>query len=385
MATYNEDVAEVGTAADTHTGATLAVRTATDTFTLGPETLIAGWVKVILDGPIVAGDATVEKRFGPLIEDLLTLVNTSAVEANYGKVLTENARFVEALRAAFPKSTSDTMNVTDAIGILVAIVVLDRLGLLPAVTGASTLTPAMVETLGLSESLANFFGVSASDGIGMESTLLRQFTAHMDEADEVTVGDAPTAAFVLRVTAADEFEIAAEDALSWVFAGVLADGVQLSAAFILPGSSITTWAINTRSGGVTEYSNYAFNSFAQMGNVYFAASEDGLYELTGDDDAGTDIIADIKSGLFQFGGAHLASLKGVYLATRGGGQFVLKIQTGDGKEYVYDVLSNDMQTTKIQIGKGLRSRYFAYELVSTGQDFDLESLEFIPLVAARRI
>jgi hypothetical protein len=37
------------------------------------------------------------------------------------------------------------------------------------------------------------------------------------------------------------------------------------------------------------------------------------------------------------------------------------------------------------MGKGLRSRYFAFELVSTGQDFDLDTLEFIPLVADRRV
>ena len=44
-----------------------------------------------------------------------------------------------------------------------------------------------------------------------------------------------------------------------------------------------------------------------------------------------------------------------------------------------------MKTTKVNLGKGLRARYFAFELVSTGQDFDLDTLEFIPLVAQRRV
>ena len=44
-----------------------------------------------------------------------------------------------------------------------------------------------------------------------------------------------------------------------------------------------------------------------------------------------------------------------------------------------------MKTTKVNMGKGLRARYFAYELISTGQDFDLDSVEFVPLVAQRRV
>jgi hypothetical protein len=44
-----------------------------------------------------------------------------------------------------------------------------------------------------------------------------------------------------------------------------------------------------------------------------------------------------------------------------------------------------MKTARINIGKGIRARYFAFELISTGQDFDLDSLEFIPLVAKRRV
>ena len=61
------------------------------------------------------------------------------------------------------------------------------------------------------------------------------------------------------------------------------------------------------------------------------------------------------------------------------------METGDGKTYTYAVVGKDMQTTKVHMGKGLRARYFAFELISTGQDFDLDDIEFMPLVAQRRV
>jgi hypothetical protein len=136
---------------------------------------------------------------------------------------------------------------------------------------------------------------------------------------------------------------------------------------------------------VTEYSNYQFNSFAAMGSKYLGANENGLYELNGDDDDGEDIIAQIKSGFAQWAGARFTLFKGIYLGVRGEGDFVLRLTTGDGSTYNYGVSTRNMRSTKVHLGKGLRARYFAFELISTGQDFDLESIEFVPLIADRRV
>ena len=65
---------------------------------------------------------------------------------------------------------------------------------------------------------------------------------------------------------------------------------------------------------------------------------------------------------------------------------VLQLTTGTGETYVYAARSRPMQTTRINLGKGLRARYFKYELEAVdGHDFDLDSIEFLPLVAQRRV
>lgn len=166
----------------------------------------------------------------------------------------------------------------------------------------------------------------------------------------------------------------------------VAEGVDIVGAYLSPGDGFTSWAMNTRTGAVSEYDNYEFNSFVKMpNNRYVGASSQGLYELVGDSDDGSDIIATIRSGFMQWTGTHLGRFKGVYLATRGADDFVLKLEAGDGAEYNYAVTTRSMRSTKVHIGKGLRARYFAFELISSGADFDLESLEFVPLVAQRRV
>ena len=96
----------------------------------------------------------------------------------------------------------------------------------------------------------------------------------------------------------------------------------------------------------------------------------------------------MRGGYLQFGGTHLSRLKAAYLAVRNttdDAVFVLKIETGDGVEYIYTVDTRNMRSTKVHMGKGQRARYFTWELVSDGQDFDLESLEFVPIALNRRV
>jgi hypothetical protein len=165
----------------------------------------------------------------------------------------------------------------------------------------------------------------------------------------------------------------------------MVEGVEISAAYLSPGGGITTWALNTNTAAVTEYSGYDFNSFAKLGRHYVGASNEGIFSLDGDTDDGTDIISRIKSGFAQFSGSKFTSFKAAYLGVRGEGDFILRVVDGEGKSYDYAVSTRNTRSTKVHMGKGLRARYFSFELISTGQDFDLDTVEFIPIAETRRV
>lgn len=322
---------------------------------------------------------------GATVTEGIGVGESASMGGRYIAVVAERAGIRRVLIVALPVTVSETVGVQYAESVVRGVRVIERLGLSEQLLNKLTLNRAFTDSVRLSDSLLRFFAGDVVDGVSFTDLLARQRVLKPTLTDTTGINDSLTKQFILRVIAADTVALAHTDALKMLFRPTLADGIELAAAYISPGNSVTTWAINTKTMAATEYTNYSFNSFAQMGHKYLGATSDGLYELQGDTDNGTDIIADIKSGLMQLGGSRFSSFKTAYIGMRGEGNFVLKIETGDGKFYNYAVIGKDMQTSRVHFGKGLRARYFAFELISTGQDFDLDSIEFIPLVVQRRV
>jgi hypothetical protein len=305
--------------------------------------------------------------------------------AYFRLLMAEQGRFRDSLLAAFMVSAVDGLALTDLPSVVRALALMDQLGVSDAPIARALLNLTTSERVRVLDGLYRFFSGDVSDTIGLAplSASLRRAVTTASEA--LGLADTATPRAIFRVLGAEGLQLTDAQLLKMVFAPAAADGVEIVGAYISPGGDFTTWAVNTRVGAVTEYTDYTFNSFAKLGTKYIGASDSGLYELAGDTDAGQSIVADIKGGFLQFNGSRFAGMKAVYLGIRGGGEFFLKLVAASGETYTYKVVTEDMATTKVWIGKGLRHRYLSYELISTGQDFDLESIEFIPMLAQRRV
>lgn len=328
---------------------------------------------------------TLQDYQGAVIAEALGLLLTSSPALHY------NIAASDELGASDRTATGFMMAVADEVGIELtqlaqhAVKVLEELGLAPVLSPNAVYGLTVAQTIRLADTLGKFVGGDVSETIGMESALAGSMLAMPTIAEVIGVAEAETHYFILRVTVEDELDVEPVELLNMIYSPTVAEEMQLTAAYLSPGASITTWAMNTRTAAVTEYDNYAFNSFARFGNKYIGANADGLYELLGDNDAGNDIVAQIKSGFAQWAGTRFTLFKAAYLGVRGEGDFILRLITGEGDTYDYSVSTRNVRSTKVHMGKGLRARYFAFELISGGQDFDLESIEFVPLVAQRRV
>lgn len=323
--------------------------------------------------------------WGMVVAQQLGLLESSVAQTTYGVVLADTAATAERVLAGQPVTISQVIGLEAVLQVQVAVTVLQGLGLADTFADTTRYGLTLSQTLSLADSLRNFFGGDLAETVGMSSVLLGSAQMPGTLSETVGLSQAETPSLIIRVTAADSVTIDDAQVLSMLFAPAVAEGIEISAAYLSPGESFTTWAMNTRTGAVTEYSNFVFNSFGKIGNVYLGASDDGLFALSGDNDAGDDIVARIKSGFAQFAGSKFTLLKGIYLGVRGEGDFVLRVTTGDNKTYDYAVSTRDQRTTKVNVGKGLRARYFAFELISAGQDFDLDTIEFVPIGAQRRV
>lgn len=321
---------------------------------------------------------------GKLVHDTLGLQAVPLVIERMGLTTSDSVQIASQLLAGYPKTITEGLGAHEVLTAAYAARMVEKLGLQSLLVPNARYGLSLVERLRLADALRRFFAAEVIEALGLQDALTAMEAIRGLLVDGLGLNDALDQQMILRVTAHDDIHVEPEQLLQMVFAGKLVDGLQVAALYVEPSGSMTTWAVNTRTSAVTQYSNYNFNSFAATGHKYLGASSDGLYELDGDTDAGTPVIAHIKGGFMQFGQMHMSSIKGIYLGIRGAGDFVLKVETGDKKVYVYGLKARDFETTRVRPGKGLRARFFRFELISTGQDFDLEAIEFIPLVATRR-
>lgn len=145
------------------------------------------------------------------------------------------------------------------------------------------------------------------------------------------------------------------------------------------------WVVSPR--GSVRYDSYAFNSFAKLNGKYYGAKADGIYELEGDTDALEPIRAVVDLGKHDFRDSRLKRIGHCYLGVASGDRVFLKVIV-DGQEYIYGArgVSDQLETQRVDIGKGLRARYYTFELYnSDGADIELESIEFTPAPLSRRI
>jgi hypothetical protein len=147
------------------------------------------------------------------------------------------------------------------------------------------------------------------------------------------------------------------------------------------------WVVNTEGGANSTYTGWDFNSFATWQGKNFAAGDDGLYELVGDTDDSAPIISSILTGKSDLGTVQLKRMAHVYVGATAEGGLTLIVHTDDGQVNEYEVSARELlSNSRTAIGKGLRSKYWQYELTNPdGGDFELESLELVPDVLQRRI
>jgi hypothetical protein len=341
---------------------------------------VTGWAETAT----VADAHTVNRYAQSLLQESLTVQHVMATFAQHKPVVTERMRGREVYTVARSARLTDAGTLSDALIPYVGLTVLEQVGVLSSVAAFASQRPVLVENTVIADELRKFMGASAADSGVVTDAVLRYLRARPAVAESVSMTDTSSWKLVIRLEADEDVVIDDVMALFWRARTAISDTVQLSGLLVTP-SAFVTWAINTRTGATTTYTQFPYTSFARRGNRYLATAQDGLYTLDGDTDNGTNIIAEIESGFLQFAESRFTSFKAIYLGMHGSGDMFLRLETGDGKQYTYQVVAQNMETTKVRVGKGLRARYFSFALVSTGQDFDLDTVEFLPIGAQRRV
>ena len=322
---------------------------------------------------------------GAIMSEIAHIRGSVAAQMVYHVTQSDIIRFTSVLKRIIPVALNQGLTVGQTLAVAIGHTIHERASIAGTLQGVAEFHLLLAQSMRVADMFRHLVGASFSDTAHLTDTLVTRFHAVVSMIEWARISGDVAGYLLMRVTCKEGLGFDDAQIAQMLYIGGLSDTVDLTITMLLPGD-VTTWAINTRTNAVSEYQNWKFNSFAQMGNRYLAAADDGLYELDGARDGVESIIADIRGGMMQMNGPKLSGLKGVYLGIHGQGEMYLKLVSGDRREYVYktSIQPGDM-TTKINIGKGLRTRYLMWELISTGQSFDIDTIEFVPMMSARRV
>jgi hypothetical protein len=151
-----------------------------------------------------------------------------------------------------------------------------------------------------------------------------------------------------------------------------------------------TWVLNLRKGALTEYDGFSFNSFAVFNGVVLAAGPAGVFSLgTQGTDAGTAITGRVKTGQDAFGSSVHKRVPRLYVGYDTDGDMLFRVITTEGGERTYSLPDNfvrGIQQRRVPIGKGVKSRYFQFELENVaGADFSISDVLAYPTKLRRRV
>lgn len=148
---------------------------------------------------------------------------------------------------------------------------------------------------------------------------------------------------------------------------------------------MTTWTINPDTAACSRYTNYDFLGFCQAENGnYYGLTATGLYLLSGDDDAGSEIASFVDFGRLDFGTPALKHITNAYAGTESGEKLKLYLGSYGYEARSYD--ADDYKLHRFDVGRGLRYNYYEPRLTNThGGNFTLVSFEIAAVPTTRRI
>lgn len=139
---------------------------------------------------------------------------------------------------------------------------------------------------------------------------------------------------------------------------------------------------------VSTYSNFPFKALVYHGGAHLGVAADGIYELTGSDDAGSQINATIKFGYDDMGSDQFKRVPHVYVGCKADGdlQFLVSVDGAPEQATQFSPELEGIHNTKVKPGRGHRGRYWRPGLVNVaGCDFEVASMSLVEELLKRRV
>ena len=314
--------------------------------------------------------------------------------SNTTAALTDSTTLTDIIRQVVNQIVADTADGADTLNLGAALTLVDIAN--AVATQTSTYNSVML-VAELVATLEAFNGADSADiveaGVLSDAYAARvaALVALLESAQAI---DTNTTLVHVMQSATDSAEGAtAITSTGSLISALLSDTALTTIRLNIGGELFTGWVLNTDTMAPSEYqfADRQFNSACKHGDTYLMAAEDGIYEFT--EDTGVEsVMTYIKTGKSDFGSDLKKRIVNSYIVYSATGNMVLKVTTSEyGQLQTRNyrlVPPRNSETTdvrRVDIGRGIKSRYWQFELVGDGVDCDIDEIGMLPIVLSRRI
>ncbi len=187
--------------------------------------------------------------------------------------------------------------------------------------------------------------------------------------DSTSTSDAITAILNIFKTQVDSISITTSLSSILTMNNFINEVISTSCDVTLDGKVWQCWSLSSKAFNPSVYTNYNFNSFAEVEGYYYGAKDDGVYLLEGADDAGVNIRTGVKFEAGNQGTEQKKRYRAAFLGMSGTGRPAMHVTTEEGMDKYY--LISDR---KAIIGRDVYGKDWTFDIA------DVDTLEFVELM-----
>ena len=338
---------------------------------------------------ILSFSSSTSLTFGATLLEALILNSSMNWSRSTSDSVTEYLNLLDSIVLGFKKVVSETLTLSSTVSVILnnTQTVIEEVIINGSISDRVDFLSVLTELISILDS--NSFGLREiiSENLTINDAISELYKAITTILESLNIDLGTTDKYINIVTLTDTLNLSSLLASNSINVESLSDSFLITIPSAAGQDTYLGYTFSPEVGGVTTYTNYNFNGCAKFNGKYYFYNSTGLYEYGGTTDDGSIIQSIIETVAYTFGTSNKKIIPQIYLGATNTDSIVLKVRI-DGRAEVHYRLNkytNNIDTQKIKIGKGLEGRYFQFELITEADEFNMESIEFFPIMLKRKI
>lgn len=334
------------------------------------------------------GNSTIHKMVDYILENL-NYSTSDSTRASFLEALSSFISILDSLGISYNNNISENLTINDNTSPLFNIIleIVESLNLESSEGNTVRLYSAILEAINILETTNWGLAAGVTDTLILTDTLSALYKLLESIISEVIIGDTLSSNYVVLVGLSESFDLNEAATTKATLKNAISESFIIKIPSVEGGDTYLAYLLSPETNLVSNYNNFNFKGCTKFNDKYLFINRTGLYEYGGTTDAGSSIRAEIETVAFSFDTSNLKQVPAIYLGVTSDNTFILKVRV-DGKgecTYKLNKRTNNLQTQKVDIGKGLIGRYFQFEIITEATQFDLESIDFYPVALKRKL